>query len=59
MTKILTLTALMVAVPAVTFANAGVLALSVAAPEVDGGTAIAALALLSGAALVLRGRRRS
>ena len=59
MTKILTLTAMMLAVPAVTFANVGVLALAVVAPEVDGGTAIAALALLGGAALVLRGRRRS
>ena len=52
MTRMLTLVALILAIPAAAFAG------SVVAPEVDGNTAVAALALLSGAALVLRARRR-
>ena len=54
MKKILTLTALIFMVPAIALA-AGV----AVAPEIDGGTAIAAVTLLAGAALVLRGRRRN
>jgi hypothetical protein len=54
MKKVLTLAALIITVPAVAFA-AGV----AVAPEIDGGTAIAAVTLLAGAALVLRGRRRN
>ena len=53
MTKILALTTLIVTLPAIVFA-AGPLA----APEIDGGTAIAALTLLGGAVLVIRSRRR-
>jgi hypothetical protein len=35
------------------------LAQGVAAPEIDAGSATSALALLAGAALIIRGRRRS
>jgi peptidoglycan/LPS O-acetylase OafA/YrhL len=53
MKKVLTLTALILTVPAIALAAGAAVA-----PEIDGGTAIAALTLLGGAALVLRGRRR-
>jgi hypothetical protein len=51
MTRMLTLVAVLLAIPAAAFAGV------VTAPEIDANTAVAALALVSGAALVLRGRR--
>jgi hypothetical protein len=38
-------------------AGAG-LAAAIAAPEIDAGSAVSALALISGAALVIRGRKK-
>jgi hypothetical protein len=37
----------------------GVVALAVTTPEIDSGSATGALALLAGAVLMIRGRRRS
>lgn len=37
---------------------AAVLAIPVPGPEIDAGSAVSALALISGAALVIRGRRK-
>ena len=53
MKQILTLTALILTVPAIALAAGAAVA-----PEIDGGTAVAAVTLLAGASLVLRGRRR-
>jgi hypothetical protein len=46
-------------VMAVIMAATGAVALAVATPEIDPGSATGALALLAGAALIIRGRRRS
>jgi hypothetical protein len=40
-------------------ATAAIALAQVAAPEIDAGSATSALALLAGAALIIRGRRRS
>jgi LPXTG-motif cell wall-anchored protein len=53
MVKILMSMTLLAALPTAAFAVS-----FTGAPEIDGGTAVAAIALLGGAALVLRGRRR-
>jgi hypothetical protein len=53
MTRILGLAMLVIGASTVAYAS-----VLVSAPELDAGTAVSALALLSGSLLVLRGRRK-